>query len=206
MIVVKEKWILGDATCTVAYVIKICNTKYQNLDGSNVWNKSINKDAKIIAFNIALNYKRMNFEEFQNNYNENWNNKIKPNENNPYINPGGNNSKLRVPEWRVKFKGNTTTVDRNKWDWCKHHNAEGFFEGMYMPHPHNHDEWKQNRNWFNDNRINQRKLKSKNETDQPSATSKPNKLTLSKSLSTALKTKLGVSNADASRIIEDALK
>ena len=27
-----------------------------------------------------------------------------------YINPGGNNSKLRVPEWRVKLKGNMTTV------------------------------------------------------------------------------------------------
>ena len=71
-----------------------------------------------------------------------------------------------------------------------------------MPHPHNHYEWKQRLNESNGIRINQRKLKAKNETVQPSATSKPNKLTLSKSLTT----KLGVSNSDASRIIEDALK
>ena len=118
MIVVKEKWILGDATCTVAYVIKICNTKYQNLEGSNVWNKSRNKDTKIIALTTELNDQRMKFEEFQKNYNENGNKKIKPNKNNPYSNPGGNKSKLRV-----KFKGNTTTVDGKKWDWCKKNKA-----------------------------------------------------------------------------------
>ena len=75
-----------------------------------------------------------------------------------------------------------------------------------MPCPHNRDEWKKKRNEWNDNRINQRKLKAENETGQPSATSKPNKLTLSKSLSTLLTTKLGVSNFDTLRLIEDALK
>ena len=52
-------------------------------------------------------------------------------------------------------------------------------EGMYMPHPHNHDKWKQKLNKWNDKRINQSRLKAKNETAQPSATSKPKKLTLS---------------------------
>ena len=75
-----------------------------------------------------------------------------------------------------------------------------------MPHPHNHDEWKQKRNKWNDNIINQRKLKSENETGQASATSNPDKLTLSKPLSNALTTKLGISNAGASIILEDALK
>ena len=98
-----------------------------------------------------------------------------------------------------------TTVDENKWDWCKNHKVEGFFEGMYMPHLQNHDNLKQRRNGWNDIGINQRKLKAENETGQPSATSKPSKLTLSKSLSHALTKKLGVSNADASKIIEDAL-
>ena len=42
--VVKDKWILGDVTCTFAYVIKTCKIKYRNLEGSNVWNKSSNKD------------------------------------------------------------------------------------------------------------------------------------------------------------------
>ena len=88
----------------------------------------------------------MKFDEFQDNYNQNGNNRIKPNEKNPSGNPGGNNSKLRVPKWRVKFKGTKTTVDGKKQDWCKHHKAEELFEGMYMPHPHKHDEWKQKRN------------------------------------------------------------
>ena len=38
--VVKGKRILGDSTFTVLYVIKPCNTKYRNLEVSNVWNKS----------------------------------------------------------------------------------------------------------------------------------------------------------------------
>ena len=134
---VKYIYILGDPTCTVAYVIITCNAKYQNLEGYNVWYKSGKKDTRIISLTTALNDQMMKFEEFHNNYNENGNNKTKPNENNPYSNPGGNNSKLRVPEWRVKSKGNTTTVYRKKWNWCKHHKAEGLFEGMYMPHHYN---------------------------------------------------------------------
>ena len=81
--VVIDKWILGDATCTIAYVIKTCNTKYRNLEVSNVWNNSSNKDNDIIALTTALNDQRMNFEEFQNNYNKNRNNKIEPNKKNP---------------------------------------------------------------------------------------------------------------------------
>ena len=77
--VVKDKWILGDATCTVAYVIKTCNTKYRNLEGSNVGNKSSNKNNKVIAMTTELNDQRMNFEGFQKNYNKNVNKKIEPN-------------------------------------------------------------------------------------------------------------------------------
>ena len=127
MELVKYRWILGDATCTVAYLIKTCNTKYQNLEVSNVWKKSVNKYNYIIALIAALNDQRMKFEEFQNNYNENGNNKFKPNEKNPSSDPCGNNSKLIVPEWRVKFKGNTTTVYGKKFYWCKHHKAEVLF-------------------------------------------------------------------------------
>ena len=47
---------MGDATCTVAYVIKTCNTKYQYFEGSDVWNKSSNKDTEVIALTKALNF------------------------------------------------------------------------------------------------------------------------------------------------------
>ena len=67
------------------------------MEGSNVWNKSGNKDTKIISLTTALNDKMMKFEEFHKNYNENGNNRIKLNEKNPSSNTGGNNSKLRVP-------------------------------------------------------------------------------------------------------------
>ena len=78
---------MGDATCTVAYVIKTRNTKYLNLEGSNMRNKSSKKDTKIISLTTALYYQRMKFEELQKNYNENGNKKIRPNEKNPTSNP-----------------------------------------------------------------------------------------------------------------------
>ena len=56
--VVKDKWVLGDATCTVVYVIKTSN-----------------KDTKIISLTTALNYQRIKFEELQKNYNKNRNKK-----------------------------------------------------------------------------------------------------------------------------------
>ena len=116
------------------------------MEVSNVWNKSTNKDTNIIALTTVLNYQRMKFEEFQKYYNENGDNKIKPNGKKSYSNPGGNNSKLRVLKYRVKFKGNTTAVDRKKWDWCKHHKVERLFKGMYIHHPLNHAQWKKKRN------------------------------------------------------------
>ena len=79
------------------------------------------------------------FEESQKNYNGKGKNKIKPIEKNLSGNPVGNNSKLIVPEWRIKFKGNIITVDGKKCYWCKHHKADGFLGDMYMPHFHNHD-------------------------------------------------------------------
>ena len=60
--VVKDKWILGDVTCMVSYVINICNTKYRNLECFDVWNKSSNKDTNIIDQTTALNDQRMKFE------------------------------------------------------------------------------------------------------------------------------------------------
>ena len=74
--VVKDKYILGDKTCMVAYVIKTCSTKYLNLECSNIWNKSSNKDIKIIDLTTELNDQRMKFEEFHNNYNNNGNKKL----------------------------------------------------------------------------------------------------------------------------------
>ena len=70
---------MGDATCTVAYVIKTCNTKYQYFEGSDVWNKSSNKDTEVIALTKALNYQRIKFDKLQKNYIKNRSNKFKSN-------------------------------------------------------------------------------------------------------------------------------
>ena len=60
--------------------------------------KQVKQKRHICYFSAhCMNDQRMKFEGSQKNYNKNGNNKIKPNENNPFSNPSGNNSKLIVP-------------------------------------------------------------------------------------------------------------
>ncbi len=75
-----------------------------------------------------------------------------------------------------------------------------------MPDGHNHAEWKKQKDVKLAEWKEQRSGK-KDKADKPSSTtSQAKKLTLSSKLSTALTTKLGVSSADANKLIEEALK
>eukprot|EP00957_Ditylum_brightwellii_P050792 3851063-Ditylum_brightwellii.AAC.1 len=51
-----------------------------------------------------------------------------------------------LPNWRITKKCTTFTHDGMKYNWCPNHrpNNRGNkkkLSGMYMPHPHNHEEW-----------------------------------------------------------------
>ncbi len=78
-----------------------------------------------------------------------------------------------------------------------------------MPDGHNHDEWKKEK----DAKVKAWKDKRRAKTDKDGAskpsdkgtTSQPNKLTLSNRLTTALTTKLGVSDSDAKKLIKEAM-
>ena len=90
--------------------------------------------------------------------------------------------------------------------WCKEHKSNGIVDGMYMPDGHDHVAWKKEK----DAKIaswQEEKRSKKDKDNKPlSTTSQPNKLTLSKKLTTALTTKLSVSSADATKLIKEALK
>lgn len=203
----KDMWILQDARCNVPYVIRTSCTKYVNLVSAHKWAITSSKDTKIIALTTALNEHKKKFNELKT--------KVESNggqgggSTNKTTKPGGDGKgKLKVAEWRIKFKGKTTTVDGKKWVWCKEHKSEGLFDGMYMPEGHNHDEWKKEK----DAKVKAWKENRRSKTDKDEKTtgkgtpSQPNKLTLSNRLASALTTKLGVSDKDAKQLIEDAMK
>ena len=82
----KDAWIRGDASCTITYVIEVANNSYRNIKGERSWNKTSDKDAKI----IALTTKVGNLEQKLNNPKDNGNGG-KTN--------GSAKAKLRVDAW-----------------------------------------------------------------------------------------------------------
>ncbi len=51
-------------------------------------------------------------------------------------------TKARCPKWQVTKKGTTIEHDGHKYVWCsKHTSKDGSVNGLYMPLPHDHNEW-----------------------------------------------------------------
>ncbi len=63
--VIKDEWIMGDPTCTIQYVILTLNTKFRNLNRAGIWNKTSEKETKIIALMTALNDQKKKFKELE---------------------------------------------------------------------------------------------------------------------------------------------
>ncbi len=203
----KDLWILQDPKYTAPFVIQTSCTKYVNLVGANKWNVTSAKDTKIIALTTALNDHKKKFNELKSKVESGG--KIGGNDGGKSGGTSGDgkkNGKLKMPEWRTKYVGKTTTQEGKKWVWCEEHKSEGLFDGLYMPDGHNYANWKKEK----ETRVAEWKEQYHGKKDKNSTlsatTSQPNKLTLSSKLSTALSTKLRVSVADANKLIEEALK
>ena len=137
----KDLWILQDPKCTVPFVIHTSCTKYVNLVGANKWNVTSAKDTKIIALTTALNDHKRRFNKLKSKV-ESGDKVGNDSGGRESKNGGKKKSKLKVPEWRTKYVGKTTTQEGKKWIWCKEHKSEGRFDGLYMPDGHDHAEWK----------------------------------------------------------------
>ena len=121
-----------------------------------------------------------------------------------------------APNWQIKWAGHHIRhPDTNiLMVWCPHHKSkDGVVDGMYMPAPHNHDEWlelrKQKRKDWKA-KLAAKKRDAEAESEKPAAKrGKPipnvDKLALSKSFKAAFCTQLQVSEEDVDAVIETAL-
>jgi hypothetical protein len=101
-------------------------------------------------------------------------------------------------DWCAVKKGNTCTGDGSDWVWCGiGHCPEG--KGLYMPKGHNHAKWAENKK-EKDAKFAERRNKGSN------ANSNAKKLALSKHLTAALTTQIGISDVDAAKFAEEILK
>ena len=107
--------------------------------GEKTWNKTSEKNTKIIAITTALNENKKKLAALETRVNKGGSSdNKKKDDKSKEKKPSGDKSKLRIPEWRTINKGKTCTVDGAEWVWCKEHKSEGLFNGLYMPKGHDH--------------------------------------------------------------------
>ncbi len=100
---------------------------------------------------------------------------------------------MRHTLWHYAKKGDTIVLDGVKYEWCdKGHKGFRNPDGLYMPFPHDHEEWQRNR------------YKRKNASKKgDSASSAPKSLILSDKMKSALVMKAGFSVDEAKAFIDN---
>ena len=111
-------------------------------DGS--WINTNEKDTKIVALTTMVNNMKMKYGMLAKKVSF----KGEPDPGSSKKKGGGKtedgkkSTKTRCPEWQVTKKGNTIEHEGHKYVWCtKHTSKDGSINGLYMPSPHDHDEW-----------------------------------------------------------------
>ena len=114
--------------------------------------------------------------------------------------------------WRFTNTGKTHHAkDGVTYQWCKlhgHKNEDGIQLGMYMPAPHNHEDWVEKKNgkhaaWKA--KVADRKLIASEGGDTKGDT-KPSSLTLAKSFKSVLTTNAKMSDQEADYLFDRAVK
>ena len=129
-------------------------------------------------------------------------------------NPAGVKGAVRkgLEAWKFIYAGKAKTVDDVKYAFCKDHgrkDAEGH-GGMYMPSPHNHEEWQavkdEKRTNWKEGRKYLKAVKRKASKIEPELDPDPipstSTLTLAKSFKSILTSKVQMSDAEATYLID----
>ena len=113
-----------------------------------------------------------------------------------------------LEQWRFRFDGEDKDDDGVEYVWCPHHghkDTDGKQSGMYMPSPHDYDEWakqrKEKRGAWETKRSKKVIPDGGGETTKPAGT-----LSLSKSFKSALTTHVNLSDEEAAFIMDKVEK
>ena len=197
----KRKWVKDPSSIDIPTVIAETISLYTNYKSTGEWDAEVvDKDAVIVA--LATDLKRANAAK-------------------PSVKFDDKNKRTfpPLPDWRITKKGPSYTHDGTKYDWCPHHgpNNRGKDKtksGMYMPSPHNHDDWLKDRKSKQaardarnkDSSANKRKSSESDfKGDSGKRASSKGKLSLAKSFKSALVSKVQLSDAEVQDIIDSAM-
>ena len=129
----RAKWIKRPLTFDMPQCIIDLTTLYTNYKHTGLWGKTFpNHKAQLIA--LSTQYKeKMDAKKSTRKKN--------PSKPNPSANQGGAGN---LGKWIFKDFGPTLRgPDKNNYAWCPIHGrkTDGVHSGMYMPAPHDHEEW-----------------------------------------------------------------
>ena len=139
----KSSWIMEDISLPSAIIAKL-DKMHRNMVADGSWTTTNEKDTKIVALTTMVNDMKKKYGALAKKVS--FQGDTTPG--NPKKNGGGsqgdrkNQTKTRCPKWQVTKKGNTIKHKGRKNVWsAKHTSKDGSINSLYIPTPHNHDEW-----------------------------------------------------------------
>ena len=198
----KSRWITKPDTFDQVTEIGNLITLYTNYASSGTWTKLSPTDTKFLALATQVHNLKSGRrgDDSSRDYKK------------PKPSPGAPSGKRTPLEtWRFTQKGKINHDKGVKYQWCElhgHKNEDGIQSGMYMPAPHNHEDWVEKKNgklaaWKA--KAADRKLGASGGGNTKGDT-KPNSLTLAKSFKSILTSNVKMSDSEADYLIDKALK
>jgi hypothetical protein len=125
-------------------IIQKLDKMHRNMVADGSWLNTNEKDTKIVALTSAIQDVKKKYGELAKKVSFDGGTKgassgKKGNSSSAAVKQ---QTKAHCPEWQVTKKGTTIKHDGRKYVWCsKHTSKDGSVNGLYMPSPHDHDEW-----------------------------------------------------------------
>ena len=139
----KSQWIMEDISLPSDIILKL-DKMHRNMVADGSWVNTNEKDTKVVALTTAIQDVKKKYGELAKKVSFEGGTKggsagAKGKGSSARPKP---QTKTRCPEWQVTKKGNTIEHDGRKYVWCTRHTSkDGSINGLYMPSPHDHDEW-----------------------------------------------------------------
>lgn len=198
----------------------LLSTMYTNMSTLGTWGQISKKSQQIIALTTSLNTVESKLQKALAAGQDTKKPGTKPSGGKPSgANPPPTKKKGGggAPQWQITKVGNKLKHPDKDIDmiWCPHHkSADGKVNGMYMPFPHNHDEWAAKKAAAKAAYKQRGKRKNdgahKDDTTSikkaGSINNNATKLALSETIKTALMTRCCITENDLNDVIKDAEK
>lgn len=201
----------ANAGITVDTLISAARQKYAMMIDKNTWGKVDPKDAKILALSTRLDEVSKELKSAKNPpasaTNAASNTATVDNKQVTMPTPDMRANPHGPEKWRTIKKGEEIEMMGKPWYWCPHHkHKDGHFDGLYCRHkPSEHDAWKERLDKMK-GRTNNKAANATNAapTNSAPSTTTQSKLTLTESLKNVLLTNFGISEDDATKLLDEA--